>query len=67
MSKGLDFLIILSFVLRSIYFIFYSSEADDAEALAADYLKNMGNGKKNLLCGDFPEAVACFQLACSQQ
>merc|ERR1719193_3011492 len=44
-----------------------SSEANDAEDLAADYLKNMGNGKKNLLCGDFPEAVACFQLACSQQ
>lgn len=44
-----------------------SSEPNDAEDLAADYLKNMGNGKKNLLCGDFPEAVACFQLACSQQ
>jgi len=41
--------------------------SDDVEALATDYLKNMGNGKKNLLCGDFPEAVACFQLACSQQ
>ena len=41
--------------------------SDDAATLAADYLKNMGNGKKNLLCGDFPEAVACFQLACSQQ
>jgi len=44
-----------------------TSGADDVESLAADYLKNMGNGKKNLLCGDFPEAVACFQLACSQQ
>lgn len=41
--------------------------SDDIAALAADYLKNMGNGKKNLLCGDYPEAVACFQLACSQQ
>nr|CAB3264204.1 protein HGV2-like [Phallusia mammillata] len=37
------------------------------EELEAEYNLNIANGKKNLLCGDFPEAVACFQAACSLQ
>lgn len=27
--------------------------------------ENMGAGKKHLLCSDYPEAVACFQEACT--
>jgi len=29
-----------------------------------EYSQNLANGKKNLLCGDFSEAVTCFQNAC---
>jgi len=37
------------------------------EKMNEEYQKNVTNGKKNLLCGDYPEAVACFQAACSIQ
>ena len=32
-----------------------------------EYTLNLVNGKKNLLCGDYPEAVVCFQVACELQ
>uniref|UniRef100_F6XH64 Tetratricopeptide SHNi-TPR domain-containing protein n=1 Tax=Ciona intestinalis TaxID=7719 RepID=F6XH64_CIOIN len=35
--------------------------------LENEYAINLANGKKNLLCGDFPEAVACFQATSALQ
>uniref|UniRef100_H2Y5A7 Tetratricopeptide SHNi-TPR domain-containing protein n=1 Tax=Ciona savignyi TaxID=51511 RepID=H2Y5A7_CIOSA len=37
------------------------------QELESEYSINLANGKKNLLCGDFPEAVACFQATSALQ
>ena len=37
------------------------------EDLKAQYTENLITGKKNLLCGNYPDAVVCFQTACALQ